>query len=72
MTNKNKYTSLILLLLVSSLLFSCHPEYDATVEELDIAITQYDEEQDLSQLQTFYLEDSIIYINDEESGCSSI
>jgi len=56
----------VLLFLVAS--FSCHPEYDATLEEMDIAITQYDEELDFSQLQTFYLEDSIIYIEDEESN----
>lgn len=65
-----KYPIFALLLFASALLFSCHPDYDATVEELDVAITQYDEEQDFSQLQTFYLEDSIVYINDEEAGSS--
>ncbi|WP_163322611.1 DUF4136 domain-containing protein [Draconibacterium mangrovi] len=69
--NRN-YPIFALLLFASAVLFSCHPEYDATVEELDVAITQYDEEQDFSQLQTFYLEDSIIYIKDEESGSASV
>lgn len=68
MIMKNNCRSLFFLLPILALLFSCHPEYDATVEELDIAITQYDEEQDFSKLQTFYLADSIIYINDEESN----
>lgn len=68
MTNKNRFKFLGLLLFISGLLISCHPEYDATIEELDIAVTQYDEDQDFSQLQTFYLADSIIYINDEEAN----
>ena len=55
-------------LLIFALLafFSCTPEFNATVEELDLAITAYDKNQDFSQLSTFYLADTIIYITNDK------
>lgn len=57
---------LVFLLPFSVAILSCHPEYDATVEELDLAITKYNEDQDFGKLQTFYLPDTIMYIGDDE------
>jgi len=58
---------LVILLPISLAIFSCHPEYDATIEELDLAITKFDEDQNFGVLQTFYLPDTIIYITDDEN-----
>ncbi len=68
-TNAMKEMNKIIALLffVSVIIYSCHPEYDATIDELDLAITKYDQEQDFNELQTFYLYDTIIYIYDDES-----
>jgi len=63
---KKIFRLLVFLLPVSVMIYSCYPKYDATVEELDLAITKYDEEQDFGQLNSFFLYDTIIYINDEE------
>lgn len=57
---------LVFLLPISVAILSCHSEYDATIEELDLAITKYDEEQDFGELQTFYMPDTIVYIGEEE------
>lgn len=46
-------------------LSSCYPEFDATVNELDLAITKYDKGQDFMELQTFYMEDTVMYIGEE-------
>lgn len=59
---------MVFLLPISLAIFSCHPEYDATVEELDLAITKFDEDQDFGDLQTFYMPDTIVYISDEEES----
>jgi hypothetical protein len=48
------------------MLVSCYPGFDATVDELDLAVTKYDEDQDFTILNTFYLYDTIIYITDDE------
>ncbi|MEN8117728.1 MAG: DUF4136 domain-containing protein [Bacteroidota bacterium] len=58
---------LVFLLPVSVMIISCYPEYDATVEELDLAITKYDKEQNFEELSTFFLYDTIVYITDDES-----
>ena len=54
----------LIIMLVHS---SCNPEFKSTVDELDLAITTYDDTQDFSQLSTFYMEDTIIYIGDDEA-----
>jgi hypothetical protein len=54
-----------LILIVILILHSCTPEFDAPVEELDLAITTYDKEANFSQLSTFYIADTIIYIDDD-------
>jgi len=55
-----------LLLIVVALLHSCTPEFDAFVEELDLAITTYDKQENFSELSTFYLMDTVIYVTDDE------
>lgn len=45
---------------------ACNPEFKASVDELDLAITTYDDTQDFGRLSTFYMEDTIIYIGDDE------
>lgn len=59
---------LVVLLPISVMLFACYPEYDATIEELDLAITRYDESQDFTKLQSFFMYDTIIYISDDEDA----
>ena len=56
-----------LLLVILLAIHSCNPEFKATVEELDLAISTYDETQNFGQLSTFYMEDTIIYITDDEA-----
>lgn len=56
------------MLFVLASMYACNPKFDATVEELDLAITTYDRTQDFSRLSTFYMEDTIIYITDDEAG----
>jgi len=64
---KNKKLHAAGFIFVLLLLFNaCTPEYSATVDELDLAITTYDRDQNFSELTTFYLQDTIIYISDDE------
>jgi len=55
-----------LLLMILMVIQSCNPEFKATVEELDLAITTYDDTQNFGELSTFYMEDTIIYITDDK------
>ena len=55
-----------LFLMTLMVIYSCNPEFKATVEDLDLAITTYDDTQNFSQLSTFYMEDTIIYITDDK------
>ena len=53
--------------LVSMLVIpSCNPTFDASVEDLDLAISTYDKTQNFGQLSTFHLEDTVIYISDDK------
>ena len=56
------YLFLVALLMAQS----CNPEFKASVDELDLAITTYDDTQDFDQISTFYMEDTIIFIEDDE------
>lgn len=53
---------------ISFLVASCYPGFDATVEELDIAVTKYDSTQNFTQLSSFFLYDTIVYIDDDEGS----
>ena len=55
-----------LLLIALLAIQSCIPEFDSTIEELDLAITNYDRSQNFGQLSTFYMPDTIIYIKDDK------
>ena len=68
-TQIKKYVWLIPLL---AIIASCSPEFDATVEELDLAITRHDDDQSFSGYQTFYLEDTVIYIVEDEEDLEDI
>lgn len=63
---KKLFKLLVFVIPISVVIVSCYPEFDATVEELDIAVTKYDENQDFSKLSTFFLYDTIVYIGDDE------
>jgi len=63
---------LLWLIPVLAVVLSCSPEFDATVEEMDLAITRIDEGQDFSGYQTFYLEDTVIYIVEDESDLEDL
>lgn len=60
------------LLPVFALIASCSPEYDATLEEMDLAITRYDDDQSFSGYNTFYLEDTVIYIVEDDEDLDDI
>lgn len=63
-----KLFKLLLFVIPISVMFaSCYPAFDATVEELDIAMTKYDSTQNFDELSTFFLYDTIIYITDEDN-----
>lgn len=59
---------MVFLLPISVAIFACRPEYDATIEELDLAITKFDESQNFDELNTYYLYDTIIYVTDDEDA----
>lgn len=58
------YSSLLLIVFLA--FHGCTPEFISKADELDLAITTYDKEANFSQLSTFYQEDTIIYIDDDE------
>ena len=47
------------------LLLGCYPSEDFTVEELDLVVTNYDEEENYSRFQTFAVPDSVLRIGDD-------
>jgi hypothetical protein len=54
-----------LLLIVLMVIHSCSPEFDASVNELDLAITSYDDTENFGDLSSFYMPDTIVYIGDD-------
>jgi len=58
---------LIWLILVIAIVVSCFPEFDATTEEMDIAITRVEDNQDFTDYNTFFLYDTVMHITDDES-----
>jgi hypothetical protein len=48
------------------ILTSCFPEFDAKLSDLDIAISREDKNQDFTQLNSFFLYDTINYIDNNE------
>jgi len=51
---------------------SCFPEYDATVEEMDLAITRVGDDQDFSDFHTFYMYDTVMYIVEDEEDLEDL
>lgn len=64
-----KYVWLIPILAVIA---ACSPEFDASIEEQDLAITRVDDNQNFSGYNTFYLEDTVIYIVEDEEDLEDI
>ena len=60
------FRKFIYLIPFAGLIASCSPEIDLSTEEKDIAVTQYDKEQDFSLLNTFYMYDTVMYVTDEK------
>jgi Domain of unknown function (DUF4136) len=58
--------------LMSLVMSGCYPDDSLIVEDLDLAITHYDSEQDFSKLSTFYMYDTVVYIGEDTIGNSSI
>ena len=64
-----KLFKLFLFVIPITIMFaSCYPTFDATIEELDIAMTKFDSTQNFDELTTFFLYDTIIYITDEDNS----
>ena len=63
---KKSLKQLIWMIPIMVFMASCFPEFDATTEELDVAITRVDEDQDFSPYHTFFLYDTVMYIIDED------
>ena len=55
------------LISILAMLASCTPEITLSTAEKDIAVTNYDKNQDFSQLNKFYLYDTVIYVTDEKN-----
>ena len=51
---------------VAIMITACYPEFNATLDELDLAITKYDKDQDFGDLSSFYLYDTVIYVSDKD------
>lgn len=62
---KKLFKLLMFVIPISVMFTSCYPGFDATVEELDIAITKFDSTQDFTQLNTYYMYDTVVYIGEE-------
>ena len=58
---------LVFVIPISVMFASCYPAFDATIEEMDIAMTKFDSTQNFDELSTFFLYDTIIYITDEDN-----
>ena len=63
---KKFFKQLFWMIPVIALLVSCFPEFDATTEELDVAITRVDDNQDFTNYHTFFLYDTVMHITDDE------
>ncbi len=55
-----------ILLLLAAFLASCTSEFDASVKDLDLAISKFDDGTNFADLNTFYMYDTVVYITDEE------
>ena len=62
MRNIKKHCKWIILSSLVTVLGSCYPSADLTVEELDIIGTFYDTDIDFTTLNTFVMPDSIVQI----------
>lgn len=58
----------LLLLFLGAAIVSCDPKFDASVKDLDLAITRVNEDQNFENLHSFYLYDTVVYIGDDEAG----
>jgi hypothetical protein len=65
---KKLFKMFVFVIPISLLVASCYPGFDATVEELDIAITKYDSTQDFSQLKSFFLQDTVVCVGEEDDN----
>jgi len=54
------------------LVASCFPEYDATIEEMDLAITRVSDDQDFTAYHTFYLYDTVMYVVEDEKDLEDL
>jgi len=54
-----------LLLIVMMVIYSCSPEFDASIDELDLALTSYNDAENFGDLSSFYMPDTIVYIGDD-------
>jgi len=63
----NRYWQRVIIGLFALLLYSCYPSEDFFVEELDVVVTNYDEDEDYSRFQTFAVPDSVVRIGDDGS-----
>lgn len=59
---------LLLTGLFAQLVVSCYPEGADNVDELDVAITNYDKSADFSTYTTFTIPDTIVYFSDGKPG----
>ena len=58
--------SFMYVFLFAAMIASCTPEITLSTVEKDIAVTRFDENQDFTQLNSFYMYDTVIYVTDEE------
>ena len=71
MTNKKLKFKWLLYTLAALLVQACYPSEDFFVEELDLVVTNYDEEENYARFTTFAVPDSVVRIGGdgtEEEG----
>lgn len=69
---KQFYKQAIWAIPIVLLMASCFPEYDATLEEMDLAITRVSDDQSFEEYHTFYMYDTVMYVLEDEEDLEDI
>ncbi len=62
-----KFMAIMIIPLGITLMQGCYPNNDLTYENTDIVVTFYNDSADFNTLSTYYLSDSVYFLDDEES-----
>ncbi len=62
-----KFMAIMIIPLGITLMQGCYPDNDLTYEETDIVVTFYNDSTDFNTLSTYYLSDSVYFLDDAEN-----